>query len=476
MQKESTLESMKKELFLSSEEAQLFLQKPCGVFSAQETLESVHFLPGALEAVPDMARVLLEVFRLLRPGGILRLDILPRQKWVTTWTDIVAELLFPHLAEKRLCRIVREAWYSFSPTVLRGILRQLFMERMIMDMGLEKTLSSEEKDVFTIHCRKCCSLEAAFPWCISEIYPEIGVKHVVADNGFSCLHVVSSLPDPSPVTGSSPFPGIANVENHACRQKSGEVFPKTGNSVSIVMASLNAGSTLCRTLESLAAQTCPPLELIVQDGGSIDDTLMIFEAFQKKCLFPISLVSESDSGIYEAWNRALARVRGDWILFLGADDRLEAPDVLDRVVHYLENLDREILFAYGSLAFCRSGEVTDIWAPDVSSALSRMCVAQAHVSDSRFMTSGEKKRPSMGLPFPATFLRRDVFSNRCFDTSYRVAADFRLVAELATSRNVAQFPVLVTRMELGGMSSQARYHLLTEAERIRAARELDLLP
>ncbi len=36
-------------------------------------------------------------------------------------------------------------------------------------------------------------------------------------------------------------------------------------------------------------------------------------------------VSEPDRGVYNAWNKALARARGAWVCFLGADDRLRTP-------------------------------------------------------------------------------------------------------------------------------------------------------
>ena len=59
--------------------------------------------------------------------------------------------------------------------------------------------------------------------------------------------------------------------------------------------------------------------------------------------------SEPDNGIYDAWNKALDHVTGDWVLFLGADDRLAAPDVLERAAAALEAIDGEVRIAYGSV-------------------------------------------------------------------------------------------------------------------------------
>jgi glycosyltransferase involved in cell wall biosynthesis len=60
-------------------------------------------------------------------------------------------------------------------------------------------------------------------------------------------------------------------------------------------------------------------ELVIVDGGSKDNTLELLQPFQSKIG---QLVSEKDNGIYDAWNKGLHHSSGDWIIFLGADDRL----------------------------------------------------------------------------------------------------------------------------------------------------------
>ena len=86
---------------------------------------------------------------------------------------------------------------------------------------------------------------------------------------------------------------------------------------SIVIATYNAELFLLRCLRSVFEQTYEHVEIIVIDGGSNDNTVPILQANADKIR---AWISEPDSGIYEAWNKALVRWRGDWILFLGADD------------------------------------------------------------------------------------------------------------------------------------------------------------
>lgn len=72
-------------------------------------------------------------------------------------------------------------------------------------------------------------------------------------------------------------------------------------------------------LDSIYAQTYPNIEIVVMDGLSTDGTVDILKANDEK----IALwLSEKDGGIYEAMNKALDYITGDWVYFLGADDIL----------------------------------------------------------------------------------------------------------------------------------------------------------
>lgn len=87
--------------------------------------------------------------------------------------------------------------------------------------------------------------------------------------------------------------------------------------ISVVVPTLNSGATLRRTLESLLAQVYPNLQVIVQDGGSTDDTLAICAEYKNL----ISLLrSEPDSGQANALNRGFAQADGEILAWLCGDD------------------------------------------------------------------------------------------------------------------------------------------------------------
>jgi glycosyltransferase involved in cell wall biosynthesis len=86
--------------------------------------------------------------------------------------------------------------------------------------------------------------------------------------------------------------------------------------ISVVVPTYNACCRLKSTLESVLAQTTPPLEIVVVDDGSTDDTKQVCEAFGAAIIY----VSLSNGGQQRARNRGVERAAGEWIAFLDHDD------------------------------------------------------------------------------------------------------------------------------------------------------------
>jgi glycosyltransferase involved in cell wall biosynthesis len=98
--------------------------------------------------------------------------------------------------------------------------------------------------------------------------------------------------------------------------------------LSIVTVSLNAAATIERTLASVALQQVDfGVEHICVDGGSNDDTRTIIDRWALHNT-RIVRIYEPDKGIYEAMNKGLRATRGEYVLFLNADDFLVAANTL----------------------------------------------------------------------------------------------------------------------------------------------------
>ena len=83
------------------------------------------------------------------------------------------------------------------------------------------------------------------------------------------------------------------------------------------------------------------------DGGSTDGTQDIIKSFAGSIAY---WESEADRGISDAWNKALKHVRRSWIHFLGADDYLWSPDVLEQLSPHLASARPQFRVVYGRVA------------------------------------------------------------------------------------------------------------------------------
>jgi glycosyltransferase involved in cell wall biosynthesis len=98
--------------------------------------------------------------------------------------------------------------------------------------------------------------------------------------------------------------------------------------VSVVTVSLNAATTIERTLASVALQQANfGVEHICVDGGSSDATRAIIDRWALRNP-QIIRVYEPDAGIFDAMNKGLQEAHGEYVLFLNADDFLAARDAL----------------------------------------------------------------------------------------------------------------------------------------------------
>ena len=89
--------------------------------------------------------------------------------------------------------------------------------------------------------------------------------------------------------------------------------------VSVVMPIFNAYKYIRPALESIMEQTLREIEIICVDDGSTDRTLDILKEYQSKDS-RIRIITENNAGPAAARNKGLSRVRGEYVIFLDADD------------------------------------------------------------------------------------------------------------------------------------------------------------
>jgi glycosyltransferase involved in cell wall biosynthesis len=124
-------------------------------------------------------------------------------------------------------------------------------------------------------------------------------------------------------------------------------------SVSVIVPAYNAERYLAQALESVYAQSLPPLEVIVVDDGSRDQTTAIAKHFG------VHLESQAHAGAAQARNRGVAVAQGEFLAFLDADD-LWLPTKLATQQTHLNNNPA------CSLLFCGSEQFISPDTPEVA--------------------------------------------------------------------------------------------------------------
>lgn len=137
--------------------------------------------------------------------------------------------------------------------------------------------------------------------------------------------------------------------------------------LSIITITYNNLAGLRKTAESVLLQTVSDFEWIIIDGASTDGTKAYLDTIQDNSVIEpantannlqitdckLQIISEPDSGIYNAMNKGIRLAQGEYIQILNAGDCLAAPDVTERMLAALAertaNEKQPIDILYGNM-------------------------------------------------------------------------------------------------------------------------------
>lgn len=120
--------------------------------------------------------------------------------------------------------------------------------------------------------------------------------------------------------------------------------------ISIITPSFNAGQYIERAIQSVQIQYFDSWEHIIVDGASSDGSLEIIRKYPH-----IRWISEPDRGVFDAMNKGIKLATGDWIYFLGADDRFHDNEVISNFMAQYSNSNYDVV--YGQVKMENSGWV-----------------------------------------------------------------------------------------------------------------------
>lgn len=214
---------------------------------------------------------------------------------------------------------------------------------------------------------------------------------------------------------------------------------------SIIVVCLNAGEKLHSTLKSILEQTETDYEVVIKDGGSTDGSTERIVQNEK-----IRLITQKDKGIYDAMNQAVRYAGGEYLFFLNCGDCFYDERVLETVKEFL--LKKET-----------SGE-TEKRRPYIFYGNIKEQLTGALVQSNPEMDDFGCYR---NVPcHQACFYSRELLTERGFDLSYKVRADYEhfLWSYYRAKALTVYMPVLVTVYEGGGFSETAQNRKLSAAE------------
>jgi glycosyltransferase len=203
--------------------------------------------------------------------------------------------------------------------------------------------------------------------------------------------------------------------------------------ITIITICKNNESTIERAIKSVISQQDVNIEYILIDGGSTDRTLEIIDKYKNEKMI---VVSESDEGIADAFNKGLKRATGDVVGFLNSDDWYATDETLKIISDE---------YSGNNTILCGSIEL--------------------YSTENEFIKKQEsypsKIQDGMYVKHPASFVPIQLIKKvGFFDCKYKIAMDFdyftRLLMAGAEFKKICK---VLTCMQVGGASANWRQAL-----------------
>lgn len=203
-------------------------------------------------------------------------------------------------------------------------------------------------------------------------------------------------------------------------------------------------------MDSVRKQTHPDIEHLIIDGASTDGTLELLKEYDGKN--GVRVLSEPDTGIYDAMNKGIAAATGKYIAFLNSDDYWHDPRGIEYTTECMERSRAD--FSYAPCHFIEDdGRDAGNFLPEMGSVCSTMPFCHQTM-----FTRVDSIRQAGGFA----------------DKELRITADYDLILNLLVHGAKPVFvPMIFTTFRLGGANTlDPKY---TDAE-FRKSRERWLQP
>ncbi|MDD5396536.1 MAG: glycosyltransferase family 2 protein [Candidatus Moranbacteria bacterium] len=197
-----------------------------------------------------------------------------------------------------------------------------------------------------------------------------------------------------------------------------------------------------KMMKSVHEQTYKDIEHIFIDGGSNDGTLEILKKYQDKGWID-KLISEKDTGIYEALNKGIGLARGEFINIMNTDDYFTDKNFFSRSIVEIEKHDVDFTHADKIIKSRK-------WERD---AIKR----------------GDERVAFFRMPFrhQTMIVRKNVFDELgLFDEKYKIASDYKFVLQMLLANKRGHYLPEIHVCSLDGGISSNRQKCIEEVSQV----------
>ncbi|MGN0282246.1 MAG: glycosyltransferase family 2 protein [Prevotella sp.] len=207
----------------------------------------------------------------------------------------------------------------------------------------------------------------------------------------------------------------------------------------IITINRNNALGLENTIKSVICQTFCDYEYLIIDGESSDGSVDVIKKYEDNVSY---WVSEKDSGIYSAMNKAICIAKGKYYLFLNSGDVFYSNTVLEETRTFVSQ-NYDLLIGREAI-----GEKAP--SPFVEKTITLMSIF---------------KTP---LPHQATFIRGELFRDCLYDESYSIVADWKFWIQKIIIDNCSYkyIDVVVDRFDTSGISLHSNGKGTEECDRM----------
>ena len=219
--------------------------------------------------------------------------------------------------------------------------------------------------------------------------------------------------------------------------------------ISIVTPTFNSEDGIKKNITSILSQTYINFEQIIVDNKSSDKTLEIIKNTYKNNNFKVTIISERDQGISDAFNKGVLRASGDIVGILNSDDYYFRKDIFFNVAKIFSE-NKNVDFVHGKMQF-----IDDIMGSNTRAPL--LCPL------------------TVAMPYnhPTMFLRKKIYDEiGLFNLDLKYCMDFDLICRMYKNDSESNFlghyyerwPMVT--MKAGGESWTNEMNSLNELEKI----------